>query len=247
MKKLILLAVAVIIFAVLWWSDSRPKTEKLTAGELESPEDRALVVTSQTKPIKPLGVQQDPSSQAPADMLDNYPCRTQSVCGYTALSAESEQEARWLAGRGYPSADQLANLEGASIDELKSKAASGDLVAAAVFGRRLIEMGQTMEGLVALDQAAINGSVYADYVFAEAYLNDTKLRDRTEGAAYLRRAFLQGDWKATAELYQALPDITPLELLAADRRAVRLYQATVSHREKERKPTVLWLRPTSSD
>lgn len=245
MKKMMLIVLFVLCAYAAWWVGSRSSTADSFSEDLDG--SPTVLGVAETNIPDVITTKIKGRSDSPTAVLPKYACGTGSRCEHAALRAENEEEARWLAGRGYPSADQLAQLESLSIAELMQNASAGDLVAAAVAGEQLIALGRTQEGLIVLHQAATNGSVYADYVAAHAYLNDERLKDRIEGAAYLRRAFLQGDWKATAELYNSLPDISALEMAMADRRAVKLYQGMVSRRETLRKPTILWLRPTSTD
>ena len=112
------------------------------------------------------------------------------------------------------------------MSELLIAADKGDLPAQAVLGRKLFENGDKVQGRERLYKAAASGSVFADYQLAQA----EKASNAYEGAAYLRRAYLQGDSKAAREMYENFPKFNAMEWAEVDNRAMKLYAALLAQR-----------------
>lgn len=158
-------------------------------------------------------------------LLDAYRCRTRD-CEGESFAARNDAEAAWLSARGFPTAARLEELEAMPLGALQLAADRSDLAAQAVLGRRLVERGDHGRGLGLLSQAAARGSVFADYQ-ASLALRDSNIY---ESAAYLRRAYLQGDSKAALAMYRAFEGFNVAEWANVDRRAMRLYAALLQQR-----------------
>jgi hypothetical protein len=157
-------------------------------------------------------------------LLEAYRCRTVQ-CESENLGASSAAEAAWLKSRGFPTPEREAELERMSMNELES--ASGDDPAAqAMLGRRMMEQGEEVQGMARIAQVAADGNVYADYQLSLGYRKINPL----DSAAYLRRAYLQGDAKAAMIMYMTFPRFGPVEWNAIDDRAMLLYDALLRMR-----------------
>jgi hypothetical protein len=158
-------------------------------------------------------------------LLEAYRCRT-IQCESENLGASSAAEASWLKTRGFPTPEREAELEQMSVDELESASGHGDQAAQAMLGRRMMERGDEVEGMVRIAQVAAAGNVYADYQLSLGYRNTNAL----DSAAYLRRAYLQGDGKAAMIMYMTFPRLGPAEWNEIDKRAMGLYASLLSLR-----------------
>lgn len=159
------------------------------------------------------------------ELLKSYQCKTDH-CVSEALGASSPAEAAWLQSRGFPTPAREAELEAMSLGELQLAADKSDLAAEAVLGRKMMEQGNRLGGLTRLAGAAAAGNVYADYQLSRGERNSNIV----ESAAYLRRAYLQGDSKAAMVMYQTFPKFSAVEWLATDNRAMQLYSSLLAQR-----------------
>jgi hypothetical protein len=154
-----------------------------------------------------------------------YKCRS-NACESESLGAATPMEAAWLKSRGFPTQDREDQLNGMSMNDLEQAANSGELAAQAVLGRRMMEQGRESEGFERLLNASASGSVYADYQLSQA---ESK-RNRLESAAYLRRAYLQGDKKAALAMYKSFSDYGPADWAQVDEEAMTLYSGLLTQR-----------------
>jgi hypothetical protein len=160
-----------------------------------------------------------------AELLASYQCED-ARCRFEAFRASSAEEAKWLESRGFPNADRLGDLEKMPEGALAEEATNGDLAAMAVLGKRQVEGGNRPRGLVNLNDAAVRGSVFADYLLSETLRRENMF----DSAAYLRLAYLQGDRKAAAKLYRDFQQFSAAEWLMVDSRAMDLYTSLLAQR-----------------
>jgi hypothetical protein len=116
-----------------------------------------------------------------------------------------------------------------SLGQLQLSADRGDQKAQSILGRRLMQQGDQLAGLTRISDAAADGSVYADYQLSLGYRNTNVI----DSAAYLRRAYLQGDTKAAETMYRTFSNFSPLEWKMVDERAMQLYGALLAQRSNK--------------
>jgi hypothetical protein len=218
--------VAVAILTVLSASCSRHDTSSDDDAAVKASASHAPPVDG--GPID-LGA---PASRGPIDftrteiqakreaLFKQYKCRTDH-CESELLGASSPLEATWLQSRGFPTPERAEELENMTLGELELAAEKSDLAAQVVLGRRMWDQGNKVDGREQMFEAAAKGSVYADYQLSRAEKSSNPL----DSAAYLRRAYLQGDTKAAMQLYSTFPDLGAADWNTVDNRAMALYRA----------------------
>lgn len=205
---------------------ARSDTAKSARSASATDEPAALAARSQRAPRAVANASGSAEARLQRDaLLDTYRCRT-NQCESENLGASSAAEASWLKTRGFPTPDHAAELEQMSVNELESASGRGDQAAQAVLGRRMMEQGDEVEGMGRIAQVAVAGNVYADYQLSLGYRNTNPL----DSAAYLRRAYLQGDAKAAMIMYMTFPQLGPVEWNSIDKRAMGLYAGLLSMR-----------------
>ncbi len=175
--------------------------------------------------------------------LGAYRCTDMDSCESNLFGAASEAEAAWLERNDYPSPEEDVRYSAMSAGELEAAAKNGDVLASTYLGQRLIDNGKSMDGLGWLFNASLNGSVHASYAFAEAYATDASIMNISESAAYYKLAFMQGDRKAINALVTQFPQLTAADLVAADRRAMQLYNGLLAAKVRARKTIRIAPRP----
>lgn len=146
------------------------------------------------------------------------------ACKDNPLAASSYKEAVWLNQHGYPTAQQLADYEVTPTAYLRAAAATGNLAARALYGRRLIADGDYRAGMSQLFDASEAGGYYALYELSEVYASPEHSAG-FETFSYLRLAYLLGDAKAgryLAQLLDARGGASLFEMRMIDDRAAEL-------------------------
>ncbi|MBN4984626.1 MULTISPECIES: hypothetical protein [Stenotrophomonas] len=159
-----------------------------------------------------------------------------AACELEALSAKNPEEAEWLRKNGYPSEEQLKQFKAASDAQLKRQADAGSLPAMVVYGERMTAAGDTKTGIAYIHGSINRGSVYGYYGMSEVYQKTPGLKNIVDSAAYLRVAYLLGDSKASVEMQRRFPDLTPVEQVAIDQRAMTLYRSFASGAQPDPRP-----------
>ncbi len=137
------------------------------------------------------------------------------------LPASGSREALWLAQHGYPTNAERDRLNALSIADLETEASQGNRAAAVVKAKKLaLEAGRFQEGTNLLFKQAQSGNLYAYYGLSEINWNSTTHRNLVDSAAYLRVAYLLGDYKASQSI--ASLGLSGAELVVADERAASL-------------------------
>lgn len=156
--------------------------------------------------------------------LASYLCDVETEnCPTSPSVARSLEEAQWLARHGYPTLDQEHDYASMSAEELREGAMAGDLALAALYGRRLIEEGNTHDGQVVLHRAVKQGGVYAFYEIAKFFKMPGPQANYYEAASNLRLAYLLGDhYAARAMVSEFAEFLSPGEMLTIDQRAAHL-------------------------
>lgn len=177
------------------------------------------------------------ASNVKAQLFSEYRCQ-KSACNMSPFLAENENEAVWLRQRGYPSEQQREEAKRLPTIELKSRTDKGDLIAASLYGERLMEEGDYEKAYRVLLQPAIKGSLYALYGLSYNALNHPKHPDYTSARAYLRLAYLAGDYKATIQLTQTVPHMNgQAEQLIIDAEAAHKFRNLLRYRSYPRPPS----------
>jgi hypothetical protein len=113
------------------------------------------------------------------------------------LSAQSEQESRWLVRHGYPTRQEEQRLKALGMEQLYAEAKTGNVPANVVYGYRVaLQPGRFYDGLGHLRKLAVKGKLYAYYGISEAYWDSSDHRSIVDSAAYLHVAYLLGDKRA---------------------------------------------------
>jgi len=144
-------------------------------------------------------------------------CRVQG----NPFAASSPSEAAWLMAHGYPTKERYDRLARMSLEQLHSEAASGDRSAAVFYAQKVALIPEGFyDGMGMLHDEAVAGNLFAYYGLSEVYRNSTEHKDLVASAAYLRVAYLLGDWKSTNRIGQL--GLSSVELAVADERAASL-------------------------
>lgn len=107
-----------------------------------------------------------------------------------------------MASRGFPTREQLQNMDSLDQARLRKAADQGDLVAMGLYGTIMLKQGQRPEGIGYLTKAEMGGSVYALYGLSESKMPPHKYADKYAAASYIRVAYLLGDSRASDYLYK---------------------------------------------
>jgi TPR repeat protein len=138
---------------------------------------------------------------------------------------------------GYPTKDEQDRLARLSETELELEAKQGKLTAMTELGSRMIDRNDA-DGTKWLRMARDRGSIYAYYEVSKREMNRTLGHGLVESGAFLRVAYLLGDYKAATALYQFASkeglSIGELELI--DRRAASLYITYAKNRQPVPRP-----------
>jgi len=159
-----------------------------------------------------------------------------SSCNFDPLGARNDEEARWLKAKGYPSSQEAELFKTLSDAQLKRRADAGDLAAMVFYGERMAAAGDTRNGLQYVHDSIRQGSVYGYYGMSEIYKDTPGLKNIVDSAAYLRVAYLLGDSKASAEMQRRYPDLSRLEQVAIDERAMSLYRSFAAGAQPNPRP-----------
>lgn len=184
------------------------------------------------------GVRNANSSASARTNVDEYLCNPADPrCGIDndPFSASTKQEAQWLAEHGYPSKSNFERLKTMSLDQLQSEAKSGNRSAAVLYAKKLaMNPSQFSKGVLILQDEAASGNLYAYYGLSELYWKSPEHKSLVDSAAYLRVAYLLGDWKASDQI--AKLQLPQAELAAADKRAASLLNTFSGGLEPSRRP-----------
>ena len=165
-----------------------------------------------------------------ASVLREYQCpSSDSECRRSPFAATSEQEARWLRANGFPTSRELQEAQQMSLQRLDEHARSGNVIAQSVYADRLLKEGNIAGALGVSLHAANRGSLYALYQLAQVYAADGARKDPLTAKAYLRLAYLAGDYKVASQLANTFPEFNnPSEQAFVDSRAVELHRKLLS-------------------
>ncbi|TAA26791.1 sel1 repeat family protein [Pseudoxanthomonas winnipegensis] len=166
----------------------------------------------------------------------DYVCDSRPECNEAGgvFSAKSAEEANWLISHGYPSLNEKRRLESLSVDQLKKEASDGSMAAQVEYAARLALQGNLDRGVALLRKSAQSGNLYSYYALSDVYDRSKENRDVVGSAAYLRLAYILGDYKAADVIAER--NLSAVELAAADRRAFSLYETFSGLRRPSPRP-----------
>jgi hypothetical protein len=198
-------------------------------------EEQELPPSTQATPITEVQLQLTPELKT--QLFVEYRCQ-KAACDLSPFLAENEDEALWLRARGYPSPRQREEAKRLPTVELKLRAEKGDLVAASLYGERLMEENDWNGAHNVLLKAASEGSLYSLYALSYRAANHPQHRSRIEAGKWLRLAYLAGDYKSTIQLVQIYPPVNEMpEQLLIDRYAAHSYRKFLRYRSYPRPPS----------
>ncbi|WP_312315985.1 hypothetical protein [Stenotrophomonas sp.] len=182
---------------------------------------------SKAAPTDHAGSQQAETSSPPSGMnVERYLCgQTDQTCRRSRdpLAARSKSEAAWMVAHGYPDKQHKQSLDAMTLDQLQVLASSGDRSASVIYAQKTALFPQGFyDGVGMLRDEALSGNLYAYYGLSEVYRGSNQHKNLVDSAAYLRLAYLLGDWRATYAI--GTLGLSPIELAAADERAASLLQ-----------------------
>lgn len=220
------LAAGVLIaltFALIYWRGQGDFTRvKPSQVETIQPPQSMGVADSRVTDVEP--PQATPAIVPPASGIcgnDDAACRSDP------FSANSEEDLVWMRLHGYPTGDEASRLKSLSDAQLENEISGGSLTAMTELASRKIERSD-WSGLQLLTQASDQGSIYSNYVRSSAMLKKgAPMGGLTESGAYLRLAYILGDYKAADALQNNFSrelSLTPREMSRIDERAASLYR-----------------------
>lgn len=244
MRKLIFATSIVVVgvVAVLWLNAGRKPAMSSNMADDSSSNSGSVPASVagslSSSPVSPPlreGTVRVRSSRPPAPEEVPYLCddKVPGNCGSALLGAQSRAEARWLIDNGYPTPDQVrdVDIQASNLVELQDKADKGSIAHKGLLGRAYINAGRTQEAFNVLSEAIAGGSVYAVYEMSRLYSSkDFRSSDVHESAAYVRAAYLLGDSRASEYFYLAYPNFGTREFALADRRGQQIYQGLLKVR-----------------
>jgi hypothetical protein len=140
---------------------------------------------------------------------------------------------------GYPTGEEASRLKSLSEAQLENEVADGSLTAMTELAGRKIERSD-WSGLQLLTQASDRGSVYSNYVRSSAMLKKgAPMAGLIESGAYLRLAYILGDYKAAGALQNDFSrelSSTPREMSRIDERAASLYRTYAKNKAPVPRP-----------
>ncbi len=239
-KKTLVLGLIAVVIAFLAGrqygrqSTPQPLVEPILNNQSAAPDALRAPTVQSSRPSTPRP-RIDPALRT--QLFEEYRC-PQAACGLSPFIAENENEAVWLRLRGYPSPKQREEAERLPTSELKLRADRGDLVYASLYGERLMQEGNWKDSYGVLLKAATNGSLYSLYALSYRSGNHPEYKDAIDSRAYLRAAYLAGDYKAPLQLIKTFPQFngTSDDLLTEELAAHR-FRNLMRYRMYPRPPT----------
>ena len=231
---MLVIAAAFLIGRVSKDQNTAPQAPPL---QTNAADEQSLATTLSSPVQRPAETTEHSDPNVKAQLFSEYRCQ-KSACDMSPFLAENENEALWLRQRGYPSEQQREEAKRLPTVELKSRADKGDLIAASLYSERLMEEGNWTKPYPLLLGAANKGSLYALYALSYRSLNHPKHPDYTSARAYLRLAYLAGDYKATIQLTQTAPHMNgQAEQLIIDAEAAHKFRNLMRYRSYPRPPS----------
>ena len=126
---------------------------------------------------------------------------------------------------GYPTVKQIEDIRTRSTADYQEEyERTGSKVAQSLYGISLAMNGDARMAIGLLSDGAAHGNIYAFYVLSEIYRRTEELANLTTSAAYLRAAYLAGDYRAADRYAYQFGILSPPENLVADKEAFQLFK-----------------------
>lgn len=211
------------------------------APEPEHSQDAALdaaatpVEAASDRPVTPRAV----AVAAPSALLDGpeaYLCPDDDRrCSGDAFMAATPAEAEWLMRNGYPSPAERERLQALSVEQLEAEAPDNE-AAMLELAKRYSDGGDPYHAIGLAFPLAQSGNLFAYYTLADIHAAKGPRQNPLEGAAFLRLAYILGDYRAIDVLGERMLRRGPVEHRMVDRRAARLYQTFAGSRAPDPRP-----------
>lgn len=232
-RTLMIVIALLAVGAGLYWINRRtdtPSPQQAQGRETTPPLDASADVMVDSPP--PLQANASASTVDPKQF-----CGRKPACADDPNIPNNERELRWMQQHGYPTQEELDRLARLSEAELEEEAKRGSLSAMTELGSRMVERGDN-KGLSWYLQAANRGSIYAYYAESRAQMKRSVGGGLVESGAFLRVAYMLGDYKAATALYRfsQKEGLDLVELNAIDRRAASLYLTYAKSRQPTPRP-----------
>lgn len=234
-----MLALAALLAGLFYINRNSDSNEEIDGADVARGKDQTEIEQiSHAETVSP------PSSHSNLDgnailkarLFDEYRC-PQIKCSLSPFIAENEYEAMWLHARGYPSQKNREEAKSLPTSELKHQASTGDLIAASLYGERLIEEKEWAKAYGVLVEAASRGNLYAMYALSDIAAKNPDQPNGIESKAWLRLAYLSGDYKATMQLARTFPQLNGMpEQLLIDKFAADDFRKLMRYRSYPRPP-----------
>jgi hypothetical protein len=179
-----------------------------------------------------------PQLNVPVSIVDPKQfCGRKPACADDPTIPNNERELRWMQQHGYPTKEELDRLVRLSEVELGEEAKRGSLTAMTELGSRMVERNDP-NGMKWFLQARNRGSIYSYYAESKTEMNQALGHGLVESGAFLRVAYMLGDYKASTALYQFVEreKLNIAELDRIDRRAAELYLTYAKSRQPAPRP-----------
>ncbi len=229
-------SIGILVYRQLSVSHEKPETSTLLKESTFASEAQGSPPSTHASSIIQTQLLQA-TPELKAELFAEYRCQKIS-CDMSPFLAENENEAVWLRQRGYPSPRQREEAKRLPTVELKLRTEKGDLIAASLYGERLMEENDWTKANRVLLKAASEGSLYSLYALSYRAANHPQHRSRIEAGKWLRLAYLAGDYKATIQLVQIYPPVNEMaEQLLIDQYAAHTYRNFLRYRSYPRPPS----------
>lgn len=165
------------------------------------------------------------SGVALADLVKRYRCPGADMdCASNPNVASSEKEALWMVEHGYPTLDQIRDLDSKSTAEYEADyKRTGSKVSQTLWAFSLSTHDQVEKATAVLGQGLQQGNIFAYYVLSDIYMRQPDLANLTTSAGYMRGAYLAGDAKAGTIYAQKFGHLSPPEHANADKVAFEYF------------------------
>lgn len=227
-------AAVALVFAVYFYFARTESVEGGPSLAQQGAEDISL--SSPQEVADPISPRSERFQSTPASLkiFSEYRCQ-KAQCDLSPFLAETEQEALWLKARGYPSQAQFEEAKRLPTSELKLRAQKGDLVYGSLYGERLMEEGNWNDSKITLAGTAMKGSIYALYGLSRHASNNPEFKDAVDAKAWIRAAYLAGDYKSTLQLVTMYPERSDrYEQVDVDRIAAHRFKMIMKYRYSPR-------------
>jgi hypothetical protein len=224
-KTIAALIVTALLCGAGYWHFIHEDSEQVQQNAISSLEDeKEPDVVAALEPV-PRGVSSTRSA-ASSTIFQHYQCPSGTAdCERNPHVAATPEEALWMVEHGYPTVKQIEDIRTRSTADYQEEyERTGSKVAQSLYGISLAMNGDARMAIGLLSDGAAHGNIYAFYVLSEIYRRTEELANLTTSAAYLRAAYLAGDYRAADRYAYQFGILSPPENLVADKEAFQLFK-----------------------